>query len=53
MAVNIRRTAIAAGVLAAAIVIVLTIFGGLFYLMSAGMRSEINSLKIRVAKLEK
>jgi hypothetical protein len=53
MAVNVKRTAIAAGLIAAAIVIFIALYAGLFYLMSGGMRAEIKSLKSRVTALEK
>ncbi len=53
MAVNLKRTAMAAAVLAAAVVFMLAVQAGLVYLMNGGTRTEISVLKKRIAALEK
>ncbi len=53
MAVNVKRTAIAAAVLAVAIVFMLAVNAGLVYLMTGGTRSEISTLKNKITALEK
>ncbi|MFA5867608.1 MAG: hypothetical protein WC891_06590 [Actinomycetota bacterium] len=53
MAVNIKRTSMAAAALVAVIVIMIAAPAGLAYWISGGIRSELDSLKERVAVLEK
>ncbi len=53
MAVNVKRTVMAAALLAAAVIIMIAVPVGLAYRVFGGLRAEINSLKTRITALEK